>query len=804
MGESLEDGIAELRQVCSNLENSVQKAVAHRRKFQFAISQVKKFLESLDPSVISSPATPQQLNALTEMISIVRDYDRLIGENILQTWAPTTLENASNAVASELCDCVEKLNKLAKTFDENAAKIFDPTSKQWLDLHILDLRAISASFREFVGRPGIDKDTSDLITDKLRSIDQFFKEFDNGGIASGVRVFSPIPVHYQSWRISADDFDAVNEVASGASAVVWFGIMRKTGMEVAIKKLKFKKLSGAKLDTFQRELAILAVAEHPTILKFIGATDTHPFSIVTEWMPNGSLYRDLHKTHRLDATKKTIVAFDIARGMQFLHSRQIIHRDLKSLNVLLDKDLRPRICDFGFSRIVSKEEVMTKNVGTPHWMAPEMLMSSGGYGNKVDVYAYGILLWEILTEQLPYQGMSQSEIIASVLMRNARPKMPNSVPRELETLITDCWAKEPSQRPSFEEIVQRFQDGMIFFDGADEEKVMEYITSADPSEEESQQKVLDTKMSAMAENPENTDLCKAFLEALRECGVPHRQVLVHKYWNCIQKIDKKAHPDLYCHGCGLFLSSVFSVSAAKCLREMPSDSVPKDVVLGAIELVPTGSTDVDTELVVLACKNNCHAEAAAHAIHPNHAKLALEICGQKGVPDLWVDVVVDKCEKYLTSDDPMLIVAAIRCLIGIHRPDCIGIDTIRLNIQSSNETLKMASYVAAAEMAFHGTPMPADLIDAIASRWNEPIVAPVIVGACKNVDIAKHILGRLEYGSMPPPALAAQILNMAAQHSELTEAVKQQISRMRTSHGTNAELTKALTALSVHLLSREM
>ena len=804
MGETLESGIAELQKICSSLDNAVQKAVAHRRKFQFAISQLRKFLQSVDRSVISKPATPEQLAAVRQMISITRDYHRLIEENILQRWAHTALSNQSNSIASELCDSASRLNNLASKFDENAAKVFDPASKQWLDLHLLDLRAISASFQEFAARPGGDKQAMELIQSKLKSIDQFFKEFDNGEIDSGVRVFSPIPVHYQSWRINGDDFDEVNEVASGASAVVWFGIMKKTGMEVAIKKLKFKKLSGAKLETFQRELAILAVAEHPRILKFIGATDTHPFSIVTEWMPNGSLYHDLHKTHKLDATQKTIVAFDIARAMQFLHTRQIIHRDLKSLNVLLDKDFLPRICDFGFSRIESKEEVMTKNVGTPHWMAPELLMSSGGYGNKVDVYSYAIVLWEILTSQLPYDGMKQSQIIASVLMENLRPKMPPGVPRNLEALMTECWARDPSQRPSFAEVVRRFQSGMIFFEGADEEKVMEYIMSAEPSEEESQQRTLDAKMSAFLENTSNADACNEFLVALGKYGIPHRHAFATKCWDCVQKINKVQHSNLYCQGCSLFLSSAFSLDAAKALRAMPAMVVPSNVVAQAIELVPTGSTDIDTELVVLACKNNFHAQAAVHAIHPNHAKLCLEVCGQKGVPQSWVTVVTDRCVKYLTSDDPMLIVSAMRCLIGIGKATNIGIEALRMNIQSSNETLKMASYVAAAQMAFQGIPMPADLVDAIASRWNEPIVAPVIVCACKNVEIAKHILSRLEYGGIPSPSIVAQILNMSAQHKELVETVKEQINRLRVSHVSNAELMKALSALTVQLLQNEM
>ena len=795
MSVSLASCLEELQQVCSDLDKSVLKTVAHRRKFQFAASQLRQFLQLLPRTITCKPATEEQVGAVKQMVEVARGYDRLIAQNVLQCWAHTALGNHANYVAADLCDAASRLNVLAKTIDENAASAFDASSKQWLDLHVLDLRGISASFKEFASRQGVDSATVELIQSKLNSIDEFFKHFDKEEIEPGVRVFSPIPVHYQSWRITADEFEEIREVGSGASAVVYFGKMKKTGLEVAIKKLKFKKLSGAKLEAFQRELAVLATAEHSAILKFIGATDTHPFSIVTEWMPNGSLYHDLHRAHKLDATMKTIAAFDIARGMEFLHSRQIIHRDLKSLNVLIDKNLRTRICDFGFSRIESKEEVMTKNVGTPHWMAPELLTEAGGYDNKVDVYAYGIVLWEILTGRLPYQGMAQTQIIGAVLMNNARPMIPSNCPPDVEALITESWARDPAQRPTFADIVRRFRNGLIFFEGADEGKVMDYINNCEPSEQEHQQKTLDLIVTNFAKNPSDLSVATELLEAISNVGIPENQGLAQKCWDCVQKIDKKANPQLYAKGCALFLSSMFGMLAARALREMPAGTVPSDVIASVIELVPTGSNDIDTDLVVAACKNNCHAQAAVHALHPLHVKLALEVCAQRGAPTSWKEAVVDRCVKYLTNDDPMLIVAAMRCLIALHEPNKIGIATVRVNLHSTNETLKMASYVAAAELALAGTALPMDLVDAVASRWNDPVVGHVVVCACKNVEIARYIVSRLEYGTLPPVDIVVQIMTVAAEHIEIAELVKQQIERLCSTPAADPELIKSLQGL---------
>ncbi|OHS96382.1 protein kinase atn1 [Tritrichomonas foetus] len=164
---------------------------------------------------------------------------------------------------------------------------------------------------------------------RLNSISDFLKQKKKEGASQRNREVSPKKNHYQSWRINFSDLTKKKEVGSGVSAIVYFKKNTRTQNEVAIKKLKFKKLSGSKLQSFQREKKILAQAEHPTILHFKKTTDTPPFCIVTEWKKNGSLYHDLHKHHRLKKTMRTIAMFDIARGKKILHSRQIIHRDLK-------------------------------------------------------------------------------------------------------------------------------------------------------------------------------------------------------------------------------------------------------------------------------------------------------------------------------------------------------------------------------------------------------------------------------------------------------------------------------------------
>jgi serine/threonine protein kinase len=154
--------------------------------------------------------------------------------------------------------------------------------------------------------------------------------------------------------------------------------------------------------------------------------------------------------------------------MQFLHSRSIIHRDLKSLNVLFDADGRMHICDFGCSRKAGDEDaLMTQNVGTPHWMAPELMNSNSGHNSKMDVYAYGLVPWKIVSLQVSFAGLEPTQIHIQVSVNDIRPVIPEHVNAPLRDLIQQCLDRNPDVRPTFDEIVGRFAVDMITVDGAD-------------------------------------------------------------------------------------------------------------------------------------------------------------------------------------------------------------------------------------------------------------------------------------------------------------------------------------------------
>lgn len=769
----------QLQNMCVSLETLAQQTVAHRRKFQFAVSQLRQFVDHFKAVANETPLNRIQFETYKYLISdAYKEITDLFKQNMLQTWASTALENPTSDVPTDLCTLTSNLQERTACLDQVGAQFFNPNAPQWLQLHLLDIRAISASFQQFMRAPNQEKVVKDYVVERLSSIDQFLANYkDQDSMQPGLAVFSPIPVIYQSWRLKHTDLRADEEIGSGVSAIVYSGVYVPTGEAVAIKKLKFKKLSGQKLQAFQRELGILATAVHPAILRFIGATDTAPFSIVTEWMPGGSLYHDIHQNHRLDLTDQTIALFDIARGMRFLHSRSIIHRDLKTLNVLIDKDNRAKICDFGFSKQVEESgenKVMTMNIGTPHWMAPELLnvnasdQNAGQYNSKVDVYAYAIVMWEVLTHDLPYRGLEATQIIGQVLMNDARPAIPRNAPQPFVQLMQKCWARDPFDRPSFAEIVRTFRQGDIFLEGTDHARLMKYIESCGEETDLATQQ-LQTHLNAL--NTSNMHLPE-FVSMMENEGVPDEQI--EACWLMLHR-HKDSDPELFVRGLVPFLKTRLSSKAGEELRQLTiNPSVAKKI---ANEL-PTGDVKLDEALSVCACKNGCATTVLATAINPMHIKLALECIGQKGCNDDEIPAVVSIAKKQLETQDPMMSCSALRCLVGLRKFQEIPIEMIRAFMDTSNNTLKQATYITATAMAANGVALPLDMLDGIASRaFTDPFGTSVLISACNDLNCASHLLAMIEHGLRCPINVSARMILVSSKHkaelkAQLQNAVK--------------------------------
>ncbi|XP_022142218.1 serine/threonine-protein kinase HT1 [Momordica charantia] len=207
---------------------------------------------------------------------------------------------------------------------------------------------------------------------------------------------------------------------------------------------------------FAREVTLLSRLDHPNVIKFVAACRKPPvFCVITEYLSQGSLRAYLHKLEHqsLPLQKLIAIALDVARGMEYIHAQGIIHRDLKPENVLIDEDFHLKVADFGIACPEAYFDPLADDPGTYRWMAPEMIKHKP-YGRKVDVYSFGLMLWEMVAGAIPYEDMTPIQAAFAVVNKNLRPVISSDCPLAMRALIEQCWSLQPDKRPDFWQVVK--------------------------------------------------------------------------------------------------------------------------------------------------------------------------------------------------------------------------------------------------------------------------------------------------------------------------------------------------------------
>lgn len=311
----------------------------------------------------------------------------------------------------------------------------------------------------------------------------------------------PLDQHVLALRVAATDIRRLYQLAIGAYGEVWLGRLR--GELVAVKRLRNERRHRSReLEAFAAEIMLMTRLAHPNILSLRGVawTTLSSLCLVMEFMARGDLHRVLQREgSKLSwAMAKARLARDVARALAYLHARGVVHRDLKSKNVLVGEDLGAKLSDFGTSRYRSDkhsvrslridfvdensdgdlamstdELTMTAGVGTAYWTAPEVL-AGGRYAEKADVYSFGVVLSELDTCQLPFssagsittasgKGLRPLQVLSMVLDGELRPQFLPSCPERVRQLASACLEAEPGQRPTAVELVEALD---AFVDGA--------------------------------------------------------------------------------------------------------------------------------------------------------------------------------------------------------------------------------------------------------------------------------------------------------------------------------------------------
>ncbi|KAL3701450.1 hypothetical protein R1sor_019472 [Riccia sorocarpa] len=270
---------------------------------------------------------------------------------------------------------------------------------------------------------------------------------------------------YEEWTIDLRRLSMGPPFAQGAFGRLYKGTYN--GEDVAVKILERPENDLQRsllMETqFAKEVTMLAKAKHQNVVRFIGACrKPMVWCIVTEYARGGSVRCFLSKRSSRSIPLKVAVkqALDVARGMEYLHSLDIIHRDLKSDNLLIATDKSIKIADFGVARIEVQTEGMTPETGTYRWMAPEMIQHRQ-YNHKVDVYSFGIVLWELITGFLPFQNMTAVQAAFAVVNKGVRPTIPLDCPPALVDIMCRCWDANPEFRPSFSQVVRLLEHAQV-------------------------------------------------------------------------------------------------------------------------------------------------------------------------------------------------------------------------------------------------------------------------------------------------------------------------------------------------------
>ncbi|GLJ15497.1 hypothetical protein SUGI_0254480 [Cryptomeria japonica] len=264
---------------------------------------------------------------------------------------------------------------------------------------------------------------------------------------------------FLEWNIDFSELRVGVRVGIGSFGEVFRGIWK--GTEVAIKILLEQDLTEENMEDFCNEISLLSRLRHPNVILFLGACTKPPhLSMVTEYMEMGSLYHLIHTSgqgKKFSWRRRLKMLRDICRGMMCIQRMNIVHRDLKSANCLVDKHLTVKICDFGLSRIMTNLPIRdTVAAGTPEWMAPELLRNEP-FTYKCDIFSLGVIMWELCTLKRPWEAVQPMQVVYAVAHEGARLDIPEG---PIGKLISDCWA-DADDRPSYEEIFTRLHECQI-------------------------------------------------------------------------------------------------------------------------------------------------------------------------------------------------------------------------------------------------------------------------------------------------------------------------------------------------------
>lgn len=265
-------------------------------------------------------------------------------------------------------------------------------------------------------------------------------------------------------RITYTELTFVEHLGSGEFGQVCRGTYQ--GSEVAIKQLYWDDtlLPEVVLKDLAREIESFRHLRHKRLVQFIGAVLEIPHPcLVTEYMPGGSLHHLLHvRKLKLPLSHGANMCLQLAEGVAYLHAQTpcVVHRDLKSHNVVLDMNLNLKLCDFGLTESMERTHITKRNNGgSPRYMAPELFDSRTKITEKVDIWAMGCIFIEIFGGSLPYEGVTTlADLTREMLLHKRAPSLPGDLPDPLKSIIRGCHHFDHRLRPGAKQVFDQLRE----------------------------------------------------------------------------------------------------------------------------------------------------------------------------------------------------------------------------------------------------------------------------------------------------------------------------------------------------------
>ncbi len=240
-------------------------------------------------------------------------------------------------------------------------------------------------------------------------------------------------------------------IGEGSFGKVYKGRRKQTGQVVAIKFIKKKGKTEKELANLREEIEILKKLRHQNIILMIDWFETKTeFGVVTEYA-QGELFEILEEDKKMGEEQIRKIAIQLSQALNYLHSNRIIHRDMKPQNILIGSDGFIKLCDFGFARIMSSSTVVLTSIkGTPLYMAPE-LVQERPYNHSVDLWSFGIILYELFVGQPPFFTSQLCSLIKLIVKKSV--KYPDTMSRNFKNFLKGILIKEPEKRMKWGDIL---------------------------------------------------------------------------------------------------------------------------------------------------------------------------------------------------------------------------------------------------------------------------------------------------------------------------------------------------------------